>query len=282
MKAHKKQINNWVVISDLHCGSRLGLYAGGFHPDQGGEVLPSRQQNIIWSWWQEMWNEWVPEATKGEPYGVVLNGDGLDGVPHGATSVISANLSDQAKIATTVLKPVVESCEGRFIWIRGTEAHVDKSGSSEESVAKALNAIPDRDGAFSRFDLWLRVGNGLCHLLHHIGTTASSAHETSSVNAELTAEYNESSRWGERPPDIIIRSHRHRYSKVEIPTRNNFAIAAVTPGWQLKTPFSFRIAGARLAPPQFGAILIRQGDRRLYTEPWVKHLKRDQPVEVFL
>jgi hypothetical protein len=259
------------------------LHKDGFKPDQGGPVSQSRLQKIVWSWWQEMWEEWVPVATKGEPYGIILNGDGIDGEPHGCTALISANPADQKKIAMGVLKPLLGLCDGRFKWIRGTEAHVGKSGSSEESAAEELGAVPGNDGEFARFDLWQKVGDrhclepGLVHLLHHVGTTSSSAHEASAVNAEMTAEYTEACRWAERPPDVVVRSHRHRWIEVRIPNARGFATATVTPGWELKTPFSYKIAGARIAPPQFGAVLVRQGDRQIYTEPWVRHIKRDEP-----
>ena len=274
----KRPVNNWVVISDTHCGSRLGLLNKcGFTPDQGGPVAPSRLQAIIWEWWLEMWGEWVPTATKGEPFGIILNGDGVDGEPHGCTALISSNPADQQKVALDVLKPLLDLCDGRFKWVRGTEAHVGKSGCSEESAAQALGALPGKDGEFARFELWQKVGAGLVHLLHHVGTTSSSAHEASAVNAEMTAEYVEASRWALRPPDVIVRSHRHRCIEVRLPSKWGFATATVTPGWQLKTPFSYKIAGGRIAPPQFGAILIRQGDRQLFTEPWVKHITRDEP-----
>jgi hypothetical protein len=254
------------------------LHKNGCKPDQGGKVYPSRLQSIVWSWWEEMWTDWVPVATKREPYGVILNGDGVEGVPHGTTAVISANESDQIKISSAILKNVVALCDGRFKWIRGTEAHVGKSGSIEEAAAQQIGAISNQDGQFARFELWQKVGDGLVHFLHHVGTTSSSSHESSAVNAELTAEFAEASRWGERPPDVIVRSHRHRFIEVRIPVAGGrFGSACVTPGWQLKTPFTYKIAQGRVAPPQFGAVLVRQGDRHLFTEPWVKHIRRDEP-----
>lgn len=276
----KRPVNNWVVFSDPHCGSRLGLMdKDGFTPDQGGLVLPSPLQLVVWNWWQEMWNEWVPMATKHEPFGIIFNGDALEGQPHRSTSHISINESDQFKMAKRIFEPLVAMCDGRFKFIRGTEAHVGKSGSSEEVLAQSIGAIPNLEGQFSRFELWQKVGGGLVHLLHHIGTTGSSAYESTAVTSELTSEYVESARWGERRPDIIVRSHRHRCIEVRIPTNTGFATATVTPGWQLKTPFVYRIPGGRIAPPQFGCVLIRHGDRQLFTEPWVKHIKRDEPED---
>lgn len=276
-KSSKNVINNLVVISDTHCGCKLGLCPrDGIQLDDGGVYQPSKIQQQVWGMWEEFWGEWVPSVTHGEPYAVVHNGDAIDGVHHNSTTQISHNLGDQAAIAHNILKPVVEACEGRYYHIRGTEAHVGKSGVDEERLAKQLGAVPNEDGQFARYELWKEVGDGLVHLLHHIGTTSSSAHESSAVNAELTAEFVEACRWNERPPNVIVRSHRHRNIEIKIPIANHYAISVVTPGWQCKTPFAYKIAGARLAPPQFGGIIIRRNERLLYVDGKVWHLQRSR------
>jgi hypothetical protein len=215
--------------------------------------------------WEEFWNEWVPLVTRKEPYFIVHVGDALDGVHHNSTTQISQNLKDQADIAYAVLKPIVELCEGRYYHIRGTAAHVGPSSIEEERLAEQLGAIPNEDGQHARYDLWKRVGKDcLVHLLHHIGTTSSSAHESSAVNAELTAEFVEAARWRLEPPDFIVRGHRHRSIAVDMDSAKGYAAAIVTPGWQGKTPFAWKVAGARLATPQFGGILIREGDEEYF------------------
>jgi hypothetical protein len=259
-------MRNVIVVSDLHCGCRLGLCPSKpVKLDDGGTYAPSRLQKRVWSWWQEFWCEWVPRVTKGEDYGVVVNGDAVDGVHHGSTTQISHNMGDQGAIAYEVLAPIVEKCAGRFWMVRGTEAHVGKSATEEERLAERLGAIPNVDGQAARYDLWLEMGGRLIHFLHHIGATGSNAYEATAVGKELVEEYNEAARWGRKSPDCIVRSHRHRHIEVRVPTDRGFAVATVTPGWQLKTPFAWKIAGARLATPQFGGTLIRVGDEDLYT-----------------
>ncbi|MHB9006530.1 MAG: hypothetical protein ACYDC1_06320 [Limisphaerales bacterium] len=272
LKAGRRPIRNLVVVSDTHCGCRFGL----IHPDgatlDGGDgeepahYRPSRQQRTIHGWWEEFWNEWVPQATKGEPYAVVINGDAIEGVHHRATSQISHNLQDQADIAEKVLRPIVAKCEGNFYMVRGTPAHVGESAVDEEALAKRLGAIPNEAGQRARYDAWIRVGSGLVHLLHHIGTTSSSAHETSAVHAEMISELVEAARWRAEPPTAIVRSHRHSYIKTEMAAEWGMVQSIVTPAWQLKTPYAYKISGARLRPPQFGGVIIRQGDRDLYSD----------------
>jgi hypothetical protein len=273
--AKRTDTRSLVVFSDTHCGCRLGLlHPDGAKVDSGGRYMPSDFQRKMWAFWRMFWDEWVPEVTRGEPYDVVHNGDAIDGVHHRSTTQISHNLEDQQRIAEAVLDEVVARCKasgGTYYHIRGTEAHVGQSGEYEERLARRIGAKPNKEGQFARFDLWKRVGKEtkrvhapLVHLLHHIGTTSSAAHESSAVNAELTASYVEAARWGREPPDFIVRSHRHRSIAVDLNSAKGYAAAIVTPAWQGKTPYVWKIPGARISEPQLGGIVIRQGDEEFY------------------
>lgn len=263
-KRSTERVNNLIVVSDTHSGCRMGLlHPDGAVLDGGGRYQPSKVQLKMWALWEEFWGEWVPEVTRGEPFDLVHNGDALDGVHHRSTTQISHNLEDQQRMAEAVLRGPVEQCKasgGTYYHIRGTEAHVGQSGEYEERLARTLGAKPNAEGQYARYDLWKRVGGCLVHLLHHIGTTSSAAHESSAVNAELTAEYVEAARWRREPPDYIVRSHRHRSIAVDLNSANGYAAGIVTPAWQLKTPYVWKVPGARISEPQLGGILIRQGD----------------------
>jgi hypothetical protein len=259
---------NLIGVADLHAGCRLGLCPpGGAKLDDGGRYLPSKLQLATWAWWTELWEEWVPAVTRGEPYDVVLLGDALDGNHHNSTTQISHNLQDQALIAEEILAPIVAKAR-KYYHVRGTEAHVGPSGVEEERLAKALGAVPNDEGQYARYELWKRVGdsNGpLVHAMHHIGTTSSAAYESSALQQALIAEFVEAGRNRIEPPDYVLRAHRHRYLKVQNPTKRSEAAAIVLPGWQLKTPFTYRIAGGQATQPQFGGVIIRQGDEEFYS-----------------
>ena len=256
------------------------MQPSGIALDGGGTYLPSAFQRKMWALWREFWDEWVPEVTRGEPWDLVHNGDAVDGVHHNSTTQISHNHVDQERIALAVLAPEVEACKasgGTYYHIRGTEAHVGQSGVNEERLAVALGAKPNAEGQHARYDLWKRVGDKcLVHLLHHIGTTSSAAHESSAVNAELTAEYVEAARWHREPPDFIVRSHRHRSIAVDLNSAKGYAAAIVTPAWQGKTPYVWKIPGARISEPQLGGVLIRQGDEEFYYRRFVRSFDRSR------
>jgi hypothetical protein len=255
-----------IVVSDTHCGCRMGLFPDLTMTLDGGMLAgPSGLQIKVWKLWLEFWQEWVPVATKHEPYIVVVNGDALDGVHHGSKTQVSQNFADQSTIAHECYKAVLGK-EAALYWMRGTEAHVGASGEQEELLARALGAKPDAEGHHARWELYLDLHGHLCHFTHHIGTTGSSAFESTAPYKEMVESYVDAGRWDRKPPQVIVRSHRHRHIEVRSPSRDGHSAVLVTPGWQLKTPFVYRIPGARASQPQIGGVLIRVGDRMLYTD----------------
>ncbi len=278
-KKSKKSVTNLIVVSDLHVGCQLALCSPeGPRMDEGGGYSLTRAQGVLWEWWREFWGEWVPKVTHGEPFAVAVNGDTLDGSHHGATHQWTHNITDQRREAERILRPVVELCEGRLYFVRGTEAHVGKSAQDEEELARSLGAVPNEDGQYARHEMWVRVGRGLAHLAHHIGTAGSMHYETTAIMKELTEAYVEAGRWGDEPPDWVVRSHRHRNAETRVLTSKGFATSFTTAAWQLKTPYAYRIAGARQARPQIGGSLIRCGTEELYTRHFVRTLSRPEEV----
>lgn len=283
-----REVSNLVVVSDIHAGCKLALCPpSGAHLDDGGIYKPSGFQLKLWKYWRIFWDEFVPEATKGEPYAIVINGDAREGVHHRSTTPISHNEEDQEEIAYQVLRPLVDLCKGHFYLIRGTEAHVGPSGISEERLGKRLGSIKNKEGQYARYELWKRCGPKLCHFLHHVGTTGSAAYEATAVHKELVESFTESARWRREPPDLIGRAHRHRYIETTFATgidapgkrhETGKAIAVVGPAWQGKGPFAFKIPGARLATPQFGGYVVRYAHDRLFVDPRVWTVERP-PIE---
>lgn len=271
-------VKNIVVISDTHFGCQLGLCPPSVTLDSGGNYKHSALQKKVWQMWTEFWNKWIPQVTKGEDFILVHNGDAIDGKHHNAVTQITQNLHDQRKIAYEVLKPVIDNpkCK-KYYHIRGTEAHVGSSAQDEEALAKSLGAIPDEIGNYARWDLWLKLNSSLIHFTHHVGNTNSAAYESTAVYKEMVEAFNEAGRWGDRPPDVVVRSHRHRQFETRIATENGYGISLVTPAWQLKTPFSYRIGLGRSSTPQIGGYLIRHGDEdSIYTRFKVWKIERSK------
>jgi len=269
-------IKNIIFISDTHFGCQFGLCPPRVKLDGGGVYTYSHLQKKVWQMWKQWWTKYIPLYTRNEPYVLVHVGDCIDGIHHNSVTQISHNIKDQVNLAIDVLAPVVAGAK-RYFHIRGTEAHVGKSAQFEEQVAQALGAESDEVGNHARFELWLEMNKRLIHISHHIGATSSSSYESTAVYKEMVEAFVQAGRFGDRPPDVIVRGHRHRHFKTMV--GNRFAI--VVPGWQLKTPFTFRLASGRASPPQFGGVVIRAGDEDpIFARSKVWHIERPKEIKL--
>jgi len=261
-------VNNVVVISDEHCGSRLGLCPPIKIPLDNGYYYPSALQEKVWAWWDHLWKVDIPELTHGEPFCVVNNGDALEGKPFNSSEAISDNMEDQRALAKMILEPIKRMCatdengNHLFFMIRGTESHVGKSAEHEEALAKSLGAIPDHLGKHSQYEMFMRLDdNGpLINFKHHIGITGSTAYAATRPSRDYLELVYNSVMWGRAVPNIMVRSHRHKFLVLEPEGKDDNWIV-VTPGWQLKTPYAHRITDDM---PVMGAIVIRKSDERTY------------------
>lgn len=280
-----KDVKTIIVISDIHAGDKFALY----NPDTplalegGGSYQPSKYQLILWEKWLQWNHEYVPLFTKGEPYILVINGDAMEGDHHGASHPITLNQADQVLIAEHALDPAVNAPNvAALLFVRGTEIHSGEAGRNEELLAKILGAeIDEETGRHSRYELWVEMQKSLINFVHHIGATGSSSYESTGVYKELVEAYVAAGRWKRRAPDVVVRSHRHRGFEIRIPTGTGYGISLVTPGWQLKTPYTYRIPSARADTPQVGGFMIRCGDEdEIYTRFRVWDVGRPRPVVI--
>jgi len=267
-------IKNIVFISDTHFGCQFGLCPDKVRKDAGGYYQSSKLQKKVWKMWELWWDHYVPTFTKGEPFVLVHVGDAIDGVHHNSSTQISQNITDQLNIAEEVLRPQVKKAQ-RYFHIRGTEAHVGKSAEFEEQLAKQLGAEPDEYGNYARWELWLEMNKRLIHVSHHVSHTSSSSYESTGVYREVVEAFVQAGRFGDRPPDVIVRGHRHRHFKTEVGDR----FAVIVPGWQLKTPYVYRLTSGRASPPQMGGVVVRAGhEDPIYTRTKVWHIQRPREV----
>lgn len=256
----QRGIKHHVVVSDLHVGCEFGLCPKkGYRTDSGGHYTPNRIQRESGAMWDEFWRKWVPSVVGRQPFDITILGDTIDGSHHGSVHQWTHNLETQEAAAVELLNPIAARARafgGRFFMVRGTEAHVGQSGQNEESIAKQLDAVPNRDAQHARHELNIRIGSGLINMLHHVGTTSSAAYESTAVHKELVEAYNEAARWNLRAFAGVVRAHRHRCIHIKIPSARGNDFSVTTPGWQAKTPWAYKVAGARQSSPQFGGICI--------------------------
>lgn len=282
MKRRKpNEYTNIVVISDMHCGCQFGLCPDTVKLDGGGTYQASNLQRVVKGWWDEFWRDFVPHATRGEPFIVVNNGDALEGVHHGATTQISHNMTDQRAVASDLLRPVVDLCGGEYYHVRGTEAHVGPAAEHEEELARAIGAkqIPNGDGRLSHWEFVARLGTRSINFMHHISTSTSPFARTGALQREITNHYVEVGKWGDEPYSMLVRSHRHTHDEIAHLSARGKVTVLTTPAWQLKTPYVYKIA-ARMTQPEIGGVVIRLADDELFTRTFLRHIDPPKAVQL--
>jgi len=263
-------------IGDLHSGCRMGLcHAKGVRLEGGGFYRPSPVQRWVHGKFEEFRTEFVPRATKGEKYALVVNGDALDGVHHGSTTQVSHNMVDQLAIAEAVLRPFVEQAKGGYYHIRGTEAHVGQSGEFEERLARMLGAIPDAEGNYARWALRLRIGDHLTHWTHHISASTSPFAQSSALQREQTKMFVHTGKWRDDPYSLLVRSHRHVHSEISERASFGKVTTLVLPAWQMVTPYVYKVSP--MSQPEVGGSIVRLADDELFTRTFLKRV--DPPRE---
>ena len=266
-----------VTVSDLHVGSLMGLCPDKAREDGGGIRKPNKFQKTLLRYWRHFWDEWVPEVTRGaEDVSVTFNGDVMEGIHHNTVAVWTNDVETQESNTIEIPKPIVKRYPHSFL-VRGTPAHGGQSCKSEERIARELGLAPNEVGDYSVWQLRLRIGDILFQFAHHIGVTSSAAYETSAPMRELVAGLVEAAQWGQTMPRVIVRSHRHRFVTVPIPSLQGRIECVITPGWQLRTPNVERIDRMRM--PHIGGVVFLVEDHtcqvkeKLYPLPEPKAIR---------
>ena len=242
-----------LVISDLHVGSTVGLCPrDGLMGDDGVRIQPSRFQQGLCDAFDNLIQRTLA-IKKVNKRALIVNGDSVDGSHHNTVALMTNNIDRQEAGAAEILGGISKHFDRIYV-NRGTEAHVQQSAQSEERVARAINAEKDELGNHSAWQLWLEVEGLVFNVAHHISTTSSAAYESSAVMRELVAAMVEAGQWGQKVPNVLLRSHRHRYIELNIPSQHGNIKAAVTPGFQLRTPFVEKIDRLRL--PNIGGLIV--------------------------
>jgi hypothetical protein len=186
----------------------------------------------------------------------------MDGNHHHTTQILTGNPTAQAAVVNAAMAVPLALAPDGIIGIRGTEAHVGASGSSEERVFDGLRrdkrpiiADPETGNA-SWWHFRGELNGTLLDITHH-GRTGQREH-TRAGAASLHAHdiFTSHCKNGERPPDLALRAHYHRFndSHDACPTR------VITNGaWQLKTAYVHKVAADSMADIGGLIIVLRQG-----------------------
>jgi len=247
-----------VVISDLHIGSYMGLCPERATLALGAKYTPNKYQATLTDYWDHFWGKVIPKLTKkAKRIDLFINGDLIDGVHHDSTAIISNSWGTQEDIAFQVLDPIRGKVDALYV-IRGTEAHGGPMCESEEKIATRLGAEKTDLGEYSSYQWWVEVEGVPMNFAHHIGVTSSTAYESSAPMRELVTTLVEAAQWDQPIPQVVWRSHRHRFIEVPLPTSWGRIRCIITPAWQLRSPHTERIDRMRM--PHIGGVIFTVED----------------------
>lgn len=265
-----------IFFADNHINSKTAL-CGPEIIDDDGDIY---KQNLIQQWLWYTWNkciEDVKKITKKYYRTVVFDGDIVDlDDKNRSHQIISRNPATILRMADQVLEPIIDYAD-RLFFVRGTEAHVGKSGWIEEMMAERYNAVPNKE--FGQFSWWhLRaVFSELNFDITHHFTTGTLPQTYPNGMTKLVQNtrllYLD---WEEEPPDVIVRAHRHRF----IDTGYTFSTRGVClPCWQFHNSYLYRI-NKENDIPHIGAVVMLCHGKELEMIPLLYKPKRSSPWQI--
>lgn len=271
-----------ITISDLHVGSTVGICPERVTTVDQGTYLPNKYQRTLLKYWRHFWSVFVPAETQGaEKVVLVVNGDVMDGVHHDSVNLISNSWAIQESAAVRMLRTIREVCpieiQATYV-VKGTPVHVGPNGESEERIAREIGAVENDLGEYASFQWWLTADEVPFQFAHHIGVTSSAAYESSAPMREMVAALVEASQWKQTLPLMIVRSHRHRFIPVSIPSIHGRIQSVITPGWQMRTPYVERIDRMRM--PHIGGMVFRVEGERCEIREKLYPLPGPKPTEI--
>ena len=251
------------VVSDLHCGSTVGLMPPQHTTLQGNVIQATPFQRWLWDCWQDF-TKFTTEVCGKDAMALVVNGDCIEGDHHGTKQIISRDTGDHKSIAIRCLKPLAERAAKAYMVV-GTECHVN---SGEVSIAHALGLqinpdFPARDdedgppeGAYVFQRLSLNINGVRIIARHHMPTSIRRNLAASQLSIQLAEEQLEAANNNEEIPRVLLMAHRHKTGHYA----DDNGVALVTGAWQGLTNHGHKIVSPARCKPS-GYILDWRGKK---------------------
>ena len=232
-----------IVVSDLHVNSTVAVLPPRVELGDGGEYRASSLQRALWFAWLSFW-ESAKELAKDCKTIAVSNGDLVDIDKKFRTNqIVSRNSADVLRMTEQVLEPA--EWVDNFVFVRGTEAHTGTCGEFEEMVAQDYDhVIPYSEKIKSWWMFQAEISGVKFEFAHHASMGRLRWTEKNAANKlafETRDSYIDAD---EKPPDVVVRSHQHRYAD----SGGNYKTFGVfTPCWKATDAYIYKLnAGSRL------------------------------------
>jgi hypothetical protein len=227
-----------LVVSDLHCGSEVGLMPPDTTVRTGNKISfgGNVHQEWLWACWTDLQAQFARIRGK-DKYALLLNGDLTEGIHHKSIESLTQSIEDHANMAIEAVGGLAAKAQKTFVTL-GTEVH---TGLIEHYIAKKIGA--EGKGAKAK---WLfRMAGCLVDATHHIGVTSRAYLEATSLSITMGNARLNSMRCGQEPARIYLRGHRHTGGWFS----DGQGMIGVTGGWQFLTRYGRKVVPDAIPRP---------------------------------
>lgn len=240
----KIQDTVFAIFNDEHSGSRVAPVPPGLE-FRDIEVRQSKLQRLLDEQHIEYCQE-VAKRRKGKRLVVVKLGDCVDGVHHETKELVTSYISEQKEIneelTNRALKIMRFGKDDSMFWVAGTPAH---AGEAEEDLAKTFG-VKKTNGRRVLPVLNLKVNGVDCLFFHHGANKGKGANKGNSFRNRMKDMYYDYRDAGKNPPQLVVTADKHAHW-YEPFVRGDFMMhGIISPAWQVKTDFVYKIASEAL------------------------------------
>lgn len=235
------------LASDTHCNSYVGLCPPTFN-HHGGQHKANKVQRWLWSNWLDYVGQVKRQAKKhNAPIVTILNGDLCDLHPK-TTNLITRDKVEMLRLTYAAIKPLVD-ISARLYIVLGTSSHTD---GFEEKIAEDLESFKYNEYMWAHPRVRIVVDGVHIWAAHH-GRMGRLEHTRRMAGIKLAAETGMKCFENRlHPPDVIFRSHQHRWSD----SNQNHRIRGIfLPAWQAPTDYIYKL-DADAVEEVGGAIMV--------------------------
>ncbi len=259
------------IVSDLHVNSYVGLCPPVFD-HKGGQHRANEAQLWLWSHWLE-YCKFVKSSAKRNRAKLIaiLNGDLCDLHPK-ETMLITRDKVDMLRLTYAALEPLISVADKVFVVI-GTSSHTD---GFEDKIAEDIGAEKFSEYQWAFPTLHIDVEGHLIWAAHH-GRMGRLAHTKRIAAIRIAAETGmDCFERNIRPPELIFRSHQHRWSD----SGSNHRVRCIyTPAWQFPTGFINMLDPDAVAEVG-GVFVLAEKNKPLEVHKYEVPVYIDPPLEV--
>ena len=267
MAANKNPL--FLCISDIHCGSTVGIMPASVETIEGQIVRPNKFQQWLLSDWDKCVRDFHAYR-RGRPFWLILVGDLTEGKHHGGSQIWSGEEADHGEAAIRLLQPIASKAEV-VLSAKGTECHVR---NNENWIAKELGATPCPDSGQHSWDtICIEIGTKLLQVRHHMPATSRVYLESSALGIVLGNTQLSYARHKQRIPDIVVSGHRHRTGTYY----DDEGMMVACFAWQGLTRHGHKVVPGSLPKVGFNVLDFVRGDNQL---PYSFAIKQPLPAQV--